>query len=152
MSDPKSAERSYFSPGSRIEGNLEIEGEVTLQGQITGKVVGTGLVTVGEHANVRANIHAPVVVVEGTLRGEIHARDRLELHRTAKVQGVIRAPRIRIDEGAFFDGECRMAPSEAKEAARPEPTRLEERRPAETRPAPSTPVAGPSSEKSAVQH
>ncbi|MGH7856472.1 MAG: bactofilin family protein, partial [Candidatus Binatia bacterium] len=109
---------------SRIEGNLEIEGEVKLQGQISGKVVGTGLVTIGEQANVRANVHAPAVIVEGVVRGEIHAKERIELHRTAKVQGLISAPRLRIDEGALFEGECRMSPGEAKA----EPARLEERR------------------------
>jgi cytoskeletal protein CcmA (bactofilin family) len=128
MGDAK-IERSFFSPGSRIEGNLEIEGEVTLQGQISGKVVGTGLVTIGEQASVRANVYAPAVIVEGTLRGEIHARDRLELHRSSKVHGLIRAPRIRIDEGAFFEGECKMSSGEPRAEAKPaEPTKLDERR------------------------
>ena len=136
MTDGKT-ERSFFSPGSRIEGNLEIEGEVTLQGQISGKVVGTGLVTIGEQANVRANVYAPTVVVEGTLRGEIHARDRLELHRAAKVTGLIRAPRIRIDEGAFFEGECKMSSGEAaRTEPKPEPTKLDERRPQAASPGP----------------
>lgn len=128
MSDART-ERSFFSPGSRIEGNLEIEGEVTLQGQISGKVVGTGLVTIGDQANVRANVYAPTVVVEGTLRGEIHARDRLELRRAAKVNGIVRAPRIRIDEGAFFEGECKMSAGEAaRSEPKPEPAKLEQRR------------------------
>jgi cytoskeletal protein CcmA (bactofilin family) len=125
MIELKSGERTFFSPGTRIEGSLEIDGEAKLQGQISGKVVGTGLVTVGEEANVRANIYAPTVVVYGIVRGEIHARDRLELHSTARVQGLLKSPRMRVDEGAIFEGECRMAPPDTKV----EPTKLEERRP-----------------------
>ena len=125
MSEPRLTDRSFFSPGTRIEGNLEIEGEVKLQGQISGKVAGTGVVIVGEQANVRANVSASTVIVHGVVRGEIQARDRLELHSTARVQGLLKAPRIRIDEGALFEGECRMA---SPELAKTEPAKLDERR------------------------
>lgn len=110
-------DHSFFNPGTRIEGDLEIQGDVRLDGQIEGKVIGTATVTVSEKATVKANIHAPTVVVDGSVRGELHARDRLELHRTAKVTGALRAPRLRIDEGALFEGECRMAPSETARSA-----------------------------------
>jgi cytoskeletal protein CcmA (bactofilin family) len=129
MIELKSNERSFFSAGTKIDGDIEMEGEVKLEGQISGKIAGTGPVTVGEQANVRANVYAPVIVVEGIVRGELHARDRLELHRTARVHGMIKAPRIRIDEGAVFEGECHMAPAEA---ARAEPPKLDERRAAPT--------------------
>lgn len=125
MSELRPAERSFFSPGTRIDAAIDVEGEIKLQGQISGKVSATGLLTVGEQADVRANLSAPVVVVQGVVRGEIHARERLELHRTARVHGLIRAPRIRIDDGALFEGECKMA---SAEPARAEPTKLDERR------------------------
>src|ERR1043165_635033 len=113
MSEPLSTDRTFFSAGTHIEGTLELDGEVKLEGHIKGKVTGTGVVTVGEQANLQADVFAPVVIVHGVVRGEMHATDRLELHRTAKVKGSIRAARVRIDEGAIFEGECRMAPKEA---------------------------------------
>jgi cytoskeletal protein CcmA (bactofilin family) len=129
MSEPLSTDRTFFSAGTHIEGTLELDGEVKLEGQIKGKVTGTGVVTVGEHANLQADVFAPVVIVHGVVRGEMHATDRLELHRTAKVKGSIRAARVRIDEGAIFEGECRMAPKEAP-AMKTEPPRVaEDKRP-----------------------
>lgn len=131
MAEFVASDRSFFGPGSRIEGNLEVEGEVRLQGTIQGKVTGSGVVTVGEQATIQANVFAPTVIVQGSVRGEIHARDRLELHKTAKVQGLIKSSRIRIDEGAQFEGECKMAPSTAAEPAKPaaqNPPRLDEKR------------------------
>jgi len=125
MSEPLSTERTFFSAGTRIEGTLELDGEVKLEGQIKGKVSGTGVVIVGEQANLEADVFAPSIVVHGVVRGEVHATDRLELHRTARVKGLIRAARIRIDEGAAFEGECRMAPKEA--AAKAEPSKEEKR-------------------------
>lgn len=150
MSELRPAERSFFSPGTRIDAAIEVEGEIKLQGQISGKVAATGLLTVGEQADVKANLSAPMIVVQGVVRGEIHARERLELHRTARVQGLIRAPRVRIDEGALFEGECKMAPAEP---ARTEPTKLDERRPAAPPPASAAaPAATPQPGKTAAQH
>jgi cytoskeletal protein CcmA (bactofilin family) len=124
MSDPHQNERSFFSSGSRIEGTLEIQGEVQLQGKISGKVIGSGTVRIGEQATVDADIHAPIVAVAGTVRGEIHAPEKLELLRSAKVTGLVKTSRLRIDEGAFLEGECKMT----SEAAKTEPAKLEERR------------------------
>jgi cytoskeletal protein CcmA (bactofilin family) len=119
MSESLSTERTFFNAGTRIEGTLELDGEVKLEGQIKGKVSGTGVVVIGEQANLEANVFAPTIVVHGVVRGEVHASEHLELHRTARVKGTIRAPRIRIDEGATFEGECRMAPKEGGGKAEP---------------------------------
>ena len=127
MSEPLSTDRTFFSAGTHIEGTLELDGEVKLEGQIKGKVTGTGVVIVGEQANLQADVNAPIVIVHGIVRGEMHASERLELHRTAKVKGSIRAARVRIDEGAIFEGECRMVPKEPP--ARAELPKSEEKRP-----------------------
>jgi cytoskeletal protein CcmA (bactofilin family) len=148
MSEPLSTDRTFFSAGTHIEGTLELEGEVKLEGQIKGKVTGTGVVIVGEQANLQADVHAPSIVVHGIVRGEMHATDRLELHRTAKVKGAIRASRIRIDEGAVFEGECRMSPKDA--TARADAPKAEERRGAPlglTPPPPAQPVGEPPAPK-----
>jgi cytoskeletal protein CcmA (bactofilin family) len=113
MSEPLSAERTFFSVGTRIEGTLELDGEVKLEGHIKGKVTGTGVIIIGERADLQADVFAPSIVVHGMVRGQIHASDRLELHRTAQVKGMIQAARIRIDEGAAFEGECRMTGKDA---------------------------------------
>jgi cytoskeletal protein CcmA (bactofilin family) len=146
MSEPLSTDRTFFSAGTHIEGTLELDGEVKLEGHIKGKVTGTGVVTVGEQANLQADVVAPIVIVHGVVRGEMHASDRLELHRTAKVKGSIRAARIRIDEGAVFEGECRMAPKEApvkaapvaKTEEKPPPLGITPPRPAQAVEAPET--------------
>jgi len=114
MAEFAPSDRSFFGPGSRIDGSLEIDGDVRLQGSIQGKVTGSGTVTIGDQATIQANVFAPTVIVQGMVRGEIHARDRLELHKSAKVFGLLKASRIRIDEGAQFEGECKMAPAAAE--------------------------------------
>jgi cytoskeletal protein CcmA (bactofilin family) len=130
MSEPLSTERTFFNAGTHIEGTLELDGEVKLEGHIKGKVSGNGLIIIGERADLQADIFATAIVVHGKVRGQIHASDRLELHRTAQVKGMIQAARIRIDEGAAFEGECRMT---AKDAAK-----NDEKRPAPVTRTPTT--------------
>ena len=155
MSEPLSTERTFFSAGTKIEGTLELDGEVKLEGTIKGKVSGTGVIIIGEHANLQADVFAPSILVHGIVRGEIHASDRLELHRTARVKGMIQAARIRIDEGAAFEGECRMG---SKDGSTREP-KTEEKRPAAvstlgTPPSTATPAAasGPGGPKTLLQN
>jgi cytoskeletal protein CcmA (bactofilin family) len=149
MSEPLSTERTFFSAGTRIEGTLELDGEVKLEGHIKGKVSGTGVIIIGERADLQADIFAPSIVVHGMVRGEIHASDRLELHRTAQVKGIIQAARIRIDEGAAFEGECRMTSKDAAKSDDKRPAPLT-RTPTAT-PAPTgTPGAAPTPPKTAL--
>ena len=143
MADNVPSDRSFFGPGSKIEGNLEIDGDVRLQGVIQGKVSGSGTVTIGDQATIQANVFAPTIIVQGLVRGEIHARDRLELHKSAKVYGMLRAARIRIDEGAQFEGECKMAPAEAPKTI---PTATTPR----IQPLSTTPVAAPGNSGASV--
>ncbi len=140
MSEPLSTDRTFFSAGTRIEGTLELDGEVKLEGHVKGKVTGTGVVIIGEQANLQADVLAPTIVIHGVVRGELHATEKLELHRTAKVKGLIRAGRIRIDEGAVFEGECRMS---TKESAKAEAPKAEEKRPSSSPGVISTPPTPP---------
>ena len=120
-------ERSFFGAGTKIEGNLDVDGDVRIDGQFRGKVTATATIQVGERGNVHANLHAPNIIVAGIVRGDLHARDRVELHQTARVNGVLRAQRLRIEEGAVFEGQCKMEPL-GEAVVKPLPPKAEERR------------------------
>ncbi|HEY9502551.1 MAG TPA: polymer-forming cytoskeletal protein, partial [Pyrinomonadaceae bacterium] len=44
----------------------------------------------------------------GTINGDIIATQRLELGRSAKVNGNIQTPSLIIEQGAVFEGSCKM--------------------------------------------
>ena len=54
---------------------------------------------------------SPVAVakVYGTVRGDVTATGLIELGRTARVTGNVRTPSLVIEDGAVFDGTCRMS-------------------------------------------
>jgi cytoskeletal protein CcmA (bactofilin family) len=63
---------------------------------------------VGANGKVDANIEVAVAVIHGTINGDIIATQRLELGRAAKVNGNIQTPSLIIEQGAVFEGTCKM--------------------------------------------
>ncbi len=84
-----------------IDGN--IEGTINLPGH---------RVTVGLNGHVNATISAAEIVVLGTVIGNVSATDRVEIRAEGALTGDISTARIRIEEGALFNGSlevCRPA-------------------------------------------
>jgi cytoskeletal protein CcmA (bactofilin family) len=63
---------------------------------------------IAQGAVVTARIAAARITVAGHVSGEIVAHERLELQSTARLRCTISTPRLVLNEGAQFDGECKM--------------------------------------------
>jgi len=80
-----------------------------VDGHLSGRVSSTsGTLIVGANGKVDANIEVAVAVIHGTINGDIIATQRLELGRAAKVHGNIQTPSLIIEQGAVFEGSCKM--------------------------------------------
>jgi len=124
--------------GSRFEGSLTGSADILIEGHVSGTVDGTGRMVVAKPGKVEANLHAQVVVVSGTVKGNISADEKIELKSSADLKGNITAPRILIEEGATFEGEVRMAKPEKKATAAPPESQGKgpDKRPAKNGPGP----------------
>ena len=60
--------------------------------------------TVGASAKVTADIIAREVVVYGNVKGNLRARDRIEIKKDGSVVGDLTTARIMIEDGAYFKG------------------------------------------------
>jgi cytoskeletal protein CcmA (bactofilin family) len=94
-----------------IDKSLEVKGEVIgSELYIDGKIMGTIFlpgsgVTVGRHERVSADICArEVVVVLGTVHGNIDASDRVNISSEGSLTGNVITQRVSVAEGAFFKG------------------------------------------------
>ena len=93
-----------------IKGEVSAREDLTIAGRIEGKVeVRDHVVRVGREAQVHAEISARAVLVEGTVKGNISATERIELLEHGSVEGDIAAPKIAMAEGAQFRGKIDMA-------------------------------------------
>ena len=112
--------------GGMITSSLIIKGEVTgredlyIDGEIQGTVrLSEGRVTVGPHGRISANVEAREVVVRGSVKGEIHARERLEVGRTGEIHGDITTARISIEEGAQVRSKVEIVRPEGARSSAP---------------------------------
>ena len=111
MSNPynSATERaSVIGPTLYFKGDLSAEEDLLIQGRVEGSVTHTQRLTIGAQGTVKADIRAQLIVVEGTVDGDLHAEKSVVVKETAKVRGDIFAPTVSILEGACFSGNIDM--------------------------------------------
>lgn len=101
---------SGFVGGSTVvSGDAEFKGMLRIDGRFTGRVRSEkGSLIVSAGGVVEANIEVASAKINGTVNGDIIATGRVELGRSARVNGNIQTPALVIEEGAVFEGNCRM--------------------------------------------
>lgn len=111
MSNPPSGASdrvSVLGPTLYFKGDLTAEEDLLIQGRVEGSITHTQRLTVGAQGTVKANIRAQLIVVEGTVEGDLHAEKAIFIKESAKVIGNIFAPVVSILEGASFSGNIDM--------------------------------------------
>lgn len=100
--------------GTEFEGVLAFEGRVRVDGRFKGRIYSEGVLILGDGAEVEAEVEVGTLIVRGgTLRGNVVARQLIEIHAEGRVHGDIAAPQIDIDKGCLFEGKCTMTPAQA---------------------------------------
>ncbi len=104
--------------GTNFEGKLESAGDIRIDGRFNGEISVNGTLSIGEGGLVEADIYASFVVIGGRFRGNIFAEKRVEILPPANVCGEIEAPSIILQDGAIFEGNCRMREATVEEKNR----------------------------------
>ncbi|KAF1701595.1 MULTISPECIES: bactofilin family protein [Pseudoxanthomonas] len=110
----KSTQRDGFAidtligPEVVIRGDLEFSGGLYVEGRILGKVVAAegkpASLLLAEQGTVEGEIRAPVVIINGTLVGDVHAGERIELAQKARVEGNVHYSVVEMSAGAQLTG------------------------------------------------
>lgn len=136
----------YVGAGTALTGEVTFKSMLHIDGHLTGRISSeTGTLIVGTSGHVDANIEVAIASIKGTVNGDIIASQRIEMGRAAQVFGNIQAPKLVIEDGAVFEGNCLMVKArEANEkshavaaakpapAAKPEPPKVVAEEPAVT--------------------
>ena len=99
---------SVLGPTLYFKGDLSADEDLLIQGRVEGSVTHTQRLTVGAQGTVKANIKAQLIIVEGTVEGDLIAEKSIFVKETARVCGNIVAPTVSILEGASFSGNIDM--------------------------------------------
>ncbi len=113
---------AFLGKGSRITGTLVFEGPSRIEGHVEGEVSAQDTLTVGESAVVNARLNGTMIVIRGTVTGDVVAKTRLEIHAPGKVIGDVTTPSLVINEGAILEGRCSMRSGASAEETRAVPT------------------------------
>jgi cytoskeletal protein CcmA (bactofilin family) len=99
----------FVGSGTVITGESSFKSMLRVDGRFSGRITsGTGTVIVGAGGQVDANIEVAVATIQGVVNGDIIASQRVELGRAAKLSGNIQTPSLVIEQGAVFEGSCKM--------------------------------------------
>ena len=99
----------FVGGGTVLTGEANFKAMMRVDGHLSGRVSSSsGTLIVGTNGKVDANIEVAIAVIQGTINGDIIATQRLELGRAAKVHGNIQTPSLIIEQGAIFEGSCKM--------------------------------------------
>jgi cytoskeletal protein CcmA (bactofilin family) len=96
---------------ARLGASLHVKGEISgnedlhVDGSVEGLIqLEDRKLTVGASAKVTADVVAREVVVYGSVKGNLRARDRIEIKKDGSVIGDLTTARIMIEDGAYFKG------------------------------------------------
>jgi len=99
----------FVGSGTLVTGEANFKALMRVDGHLSGRITSSsGTLIVGANGKVDANIEVAIAVVHGTINGDIIATQRLELGRAAKLNGNIQTPSLVIEQGALFEGSCKM--------------------------------------------
>jgi len=110
----------FVGSGTVITGEASFKSMLRVDGRFSGRITsGTGTLIVGAGGQVDANVEVSVAQIHGVVNGDIIAGQRIELGRAAKINGNIQTPSLVIEQGAVFEGSCKMVQLKAAAAAGP---------------------------------
>ena len=102
---------SVIGANSMVKGDIHSRGTLRIDGTVEGNIRADASVIVGEKGMVKANITASQVIIGGTVHGNVHGRERVEVLSTGRMYGDVTtaASKFVVAEGVIFEGRCTMS-------------------------------------------
>jgi cytoskeletal protein CcmA (bactofilin family) len=114
---------TLIAEGTEIRGDIRFSGRLHIDGKVDGAVHGEGgqaILTLSEHAIVTGEVHAPHIVIDGTINGDVNATDRLELASNARVEGNVYYKLLEMSAGARINGKMVHQEEPPKQLPKPD--------------------------------
>jgi cytoskeletal protein CcmA (bactofilin family) len=103
--------KSLIADGSQITGNISFTDGLRVDGQITGNIHASeevsSILVISEIATVMGEITADHIIINGSVKGPIHARKMLELQPKARIDGDVHYAALEMHQGALITGQLR---------------------------------------------
>ena len=91
-----------------FQGTFTIKGSLKVDGRLDGSIVDGKIVTDGKTGKIKGDVSCEQAIVLGEIKGNIIASENIEVMAGSRVEGDLKAPKITLEEGSYFNGHCTM--------------------------------------------
>lgn len=141
--DTYRADVAHIGKSVIIKGELSGSEDLYLDGEVEGNIeLRNHSLVIGPNGRVRANVQAKDIVIHGKVDGNVVGSDKVELKKSAVLNGDINTQRIVIEDGAFFKGSIDIRKGETKVEASRQPVQAASAAPKFSAPVTNTTAAG----------
>jgi len=106
---------AFMGAETFFEGKLTYTGAVRLDGRFKGVIRSDDTLIVGDTGRIEGEIHVGITIIQGEVVGNVYGKERVELHHPGRMIGNVTAPVVIMDEGAIFEGNCKMKEKKKEE-------------------------------------
>jgi len=103
--------KSLIAQGTRIDGHVIFQDGLRVDGEVVGDLRASkdspSILVVSEEASVCGQIHADHVIINGHVRGPVHAMVLLELQPKARIEGDVSYKALEMHQGATIAGQLK---------------------------------------------
>ena len=103
--------KSLIAQGTRITGNMSFTDGLRIDGAVIGNIRATedepSMLVISETATVTGEMYADHIIINGTVKGPIHASHMLELQPKARIEGDVSYAALEMHQGALVAGQLR---------------------------------------------
>lgn len=110
---------TVIGPDAQFKGELTFEGGVRIDGRFEGAITTKGKVLISKGGEVKAEIKASSLVLEGCLVGNLEATDVVELRASGQMEGDVKAAKLLVVEGATLVGRCEVGAGAKRASSQP---------------------------------
>ena len=100
--------QTLIGQGTSIQGNIVFKHGLHLDGSVEGNISteegSEGVAIISEQGKVFGDVEVPTLILNGTVNGDVHVTNRVELHEKAKVNGDVYYNLMEMSVGAEING------------------------------------------------
>lgn len=103
--------KAVIGASIQVDGTMRGNEDLLIEGKVKGTVeLKKNSVTIGSSGEVKADVYAHTIYVDGRMDGNLVASERIVVRKSAEIRGSITAPRVSLEDGARFNGSIDMDP------------------------------------------
>lgn len=109
---------TIITEGATFKGELSLHCDIYIDGLFEGTIESQKVVTVGKNGEIKGDVHAGHLVVQGNVEGTVDA-ERVEIKGSGRIRGTVVSSEMTIEEKGLFEGESRIKKNTLQLTARP---------------------------------